>query len=943
MKPGMNTNPSSTPQGGLYSANYPRLHSLQSLARFGLILAMLQMTIFTGMAMNIVTNCTAAGPSLPLPKRVTSACPTLAVPSFDVFSDVPVDPLTGGFPIQIWHNGEINGGLSYHGICKTDGTGAYQWKLGLTNGNIWYPSTEINLDVHGFAAVQTRNLISGPAALLGFYDDSSGTPVPVFEKQLPIDNYERVSLARSHSGVTIVALDKTNSVVLLRLGTTGAVLWAKELSSSEFPIVTSPDVPPHQVVLGELAADDFLLQVAATETVNGTNTAKLILARFNSAGTIQWTRKVQLPLFMEDENPYGYVTWETPAGDFLIFIPDVQTDLSFNISGLANVIRLNSSGSLLWAKQLEGVTFLTYRPFFIDNADSSLLGLVSFNFSIFSFAQHNIFAILDASGNLTASARVDLPNDGLALPSGFSLDANKIYYQGSYPNESFGDAYTSVIASSALNLTGFSWKQYDNGPVALGSTVLGRLVDGRLLFTADDENGQWSDLVLLNSNLVTLGQCELFSPASFPATTPSLPVQNITPTVASIALQANNLSVTLPGAELVFENLAYAEQDLCSSTCAYAISRTNAFFGLSGGSNTVTVTVGSGTNCPWIVDNPCASWISVSPTSGTGNGSVAISVSSNATGAFRSCELTIAGQTFSVGQSAVGKLPFRLLASTGSGGAYPYSLVELMTDPVGEVLVGANGFTALMDFAPGGQLYGSSLSTLYRIDPIDGTRTTIGTMHSATNSNLWPKGIAFSPNGTLYGLDQIGNFPRTNILYTLDVNTAFATEVGYDTPTVLQSIDFSAEGRLYAVFRDLVEINPSTGHFLSTIGRLPAYVVEIDFAPDGFIYAVGIDYHTIYRINPATAEAEVVGVYDSSLWAIASESAQGPEIQITSSAGEIILSWPASATNYTLRYATGLPATTWTTVPTPPTQVGDQLIVTNQITPGARFYQLQNP
>ncbi len=57
----------------------------------------------------------------------------------------------------------------------------------------------------------------------------------------------------------------------------------------------------------------------------------------------------------------------------------------------------------------------------------------------------------------------------------------------------------------------------------------------------------------------------------------------------------------------------------------------------------------------------------------------------------------------------------------------------------------------------------------------------------------------------------------------------------------------------------------------------------------------------------------------------------------------VILSWPASAINYTLRYATDLPGTTWTTVPTPPTQVGNQLVVTNPITPGARFFQLQNP
>lgn len=917
---------------------------IPGLARLGLILAVLQCPLPTGLAKNIVTNCTDTGPSLPLPKRILSACPTLGVPSFDVFSDVLVDPVTGGLPIQIWHNGELNGGLSYQGICKTDGTGAFQWKFGLTNANIWYPFADVNLDVHGFAAVQTRDLVSGPAALLGFYSDSGGTPAPVFEKQLPIDNYERVSMARSDSGIIVVALDKTNSVVLLGLNTSGGVMWAKEFSSSEFPIVSSPDTPPHQVVVGELAAGDFLLQVAATETLNGTNTAKFIIARFNSAGTIQWTRKVQLPLFMEEENPYGYATWETPAGDFLIFIPDVQTVGFFHLTGLANVIRLDSSGSLLWAKQLEGVTFVTHRPLFIDNADSSLLGLASFDFSLFSFDQHNIFAVMDASGNLTSSARVDLPNSALALPSGFSPEANKIYYHGSYANDgSEEESYTSVIASSTLNLTGFSWRRYDNGPVALGSTVLARLVDGRLLFTADDENGQWSDLVMLNSNLVTQGQCELFSAASFPVTTPSLPMHNITPTVAGISLQANNLSITLPAADLVFENLAYAEQDLCSSTCAYAISRTNVFFGLSGGSNTVSITVGSGTNCPWTVNNPCASWISVSPTSGNGNGAVTINVNSNSTGAFRSCELIIAGRTFSVGQSAVGKLPFRLLAGTGSGGANPFSLVELMTDPVEEVLIGNAGYVPKLDFAPDGRLVGSSGTSFYLVDPKAGTKQNLGLLRDANGDYVNPFGIAFSPIGVLYTVVARLGFPYTNILYTVDLDTMHATEVGRDTNGPAWGIDFTLDGRLFAGYSLLYEIDPSTGKSLTSIGTLPIGMVDIDLAPDGFIYAVRYSNRTLYRINHSTAQTEIVGVYDSELWGIASEPSFTPSIQVISSANAIILSWPATATNYTLRYATGLPATMWTTVPTPPTQVGDQLVVTNPITPGARFFQLQNP
>jgi hypothetical protein len=83
--------------------------------------------------------------------------------------------------------------------------------------------------------------------------------------------------------------------------------------------------------------------------------------------------------------------------------------------------------------------------------------------------------------------------------------------------------------------------------------------------------------------------------------------------------------------------------------CSYTISPTSGSAAPSGGSTSVAVTAGS--SCSWTATSN-ADWISVtSGASGTGNGSVAISIAQNGTGAARSGTATIAGQTFTVTQS----------------------------------------------------------------------------------------------------------------------------------------------------------------------------------------------------------------------------------------------------------------------------------------------------
>jgi hypothetical protein len=93
-------------------------------------------------------------------------------------------------------------------------------------------------------------------------------------------------------------------------------------------------------------------------------------------------------------------------------------------------------------------------------------------------------------------------------------------------------------------------------------------------------------------------------------------------------------------------------------------------FGSSGGSGAIGITT-NGPSCSWTASS-AQSWASVTPPSGTGNGTVFVNVAVNATLAARSTTLTIGGQAIGVSQSELA-CSYSLLSTIGtvpaSGGA----------------------------------------------------------------------------------------------------------------------------------------------------------------------------------------------------------------------------------------------------------------------------------
>lgn len=84
--------------------------------------------------------------------------------------------------------------------------------------------------------------------------------------------------------------------------------------------------------------------------------------------------------------------------------------------------------------------------------------------------------------------------------------------------------------------------------------------------------------------------------------------------------------------------------------CSFSLSPTSQSFDAAGGTGNVSVQASSG--CSWNATSS-VTWISVvSGAAGTGNGTVVFQVQANITGQARTGSLSIAGQTFTVNQSA---------------------------------------------------------------------------------------------------------------------------------------------------------------------------------------------------------------------------------------------------------------------------------------------------
>jgi hypothetical protein len=231
-----------------------------------------------------------------------------------------------------------------------------------------------------------------------------------------------------------------------------------------------------------------------------------------------------------------------------------------------------------------------------------------------------------------------------------------------------------------------------------------------------------------------------------------------------------------------------------------------------------------------------------------------------------------------------------ILASTGSTGDYTNSILGLTTNPPTEtVLLNSNIFFSSLSFGPQGELFamgehfmvngpsqisGSQGETtvgvdaLYAINTRTWTTDFIGDFQTnGVTGQKTPIGMAFSPSGVLYASSG-------GSLYTVDSNTARASTVGaFPSGIAIGGIAFAPDGTLYGGETNLYTINP-TNASVTKVGALngvsASILADMKYGADGFLYFCdGGSDGNLYRLNPASAQVSVVANYPSALSGLA--------------------------------------------------------------------------
>ncbi|GMG85564.1 hypothetical protein LNKW23_47870 [Paralimibaculum aggregatum] len=176
-------------------------------------------------------------------------------------------------------------------------------------------------------------------------------------------------------------------------------------------------------------------------------------------------------------------------------------------------------------------------------------------------------------------------------------------------------------------------------------------------------------------------------------------------------------------------------------------------------------------------------------------------------------------------------------------------------------------------FAPDGTLYGVSrspgtpaVSTLVSIDTVTGAGTAVGVLNFEGVD-----GLAFAPDETFYGIDLVDGL-LTDTLITIDPVSADATAVGLLNPLpgltqAVHGIAVAADGTIYVtdIFHDtLYTVDPMTAATTAVGSHRTAPDVDITllnltFAPDGTLYATDDISKALFTVDPATGAATEIG------------------------------------------------------------------------------------
>jgi uncharacterized protein (TIGR02145 family) len=414
-----------------------------------------------------------------------------------------------------------------------------------------------------------------------------------------------------------------------------AVLILPALCQASVTILSNAS-PNHTVTSG---SDEQVYGTSASNQITLESGAKAELINFPGHNSIQ----IQSSLNLFTVSRSGTVVTFQGADGTVLKIPATTDIQNIVFSADRSLLTLNNGQVML------GVQVITTTPIYLGNPE---LSVSPSSRNVDSESGTTTFTVSSTGvDTMVWTAEVTSGNDWLTIISGESgSDSGTISCQ--YDANVETDPRTGVIRITATGASG--------SPIDVTVTQQAHVSCAYSIFptsgsfSADGESKSIS--VTPSSSNCTWTTSESLSWVSLSLTS-GTGSGSVTISVDPNTGDARSGSVTIAGETYEIS------QEPESTPCTYSISSSSNTFASSGGTITVFINASS-SSCEWTASDSL-DWVSLSPTSGIGNGTVTITVDAN-TDSARTGVVTLASLTYSINQEEFAPCTYRISPSSGS-------------------------------------------------------------------------------------------------------------------------------------------------------------------------------------------------------------------------------------------------------------------------------------
>jgi sugar lactone lactonase YvrE len=209
-----------------------------------------------------------------------------------------------------------------------------------------------------------------------------------------------------------------------------------------------------------------------------------------------------------------------------------------------------------------------------------------------------------------------------------------------------------------------------------------------------------------------------------------------------------------------------------------------------------------------------------------------------------------------------------------------------------------------------------------------------------------PIGIAFGPDGNLYVCNRgafnaanqsVLEFNKTGA-YVPNPNTGTDFATGLTGP---QGLSWDADNNRFLVTVAATQIGAiDTNGAFASLGGAVAQDALSAVAIGTNVYFSDYSASGVYALTGSSSTALVAGGIVHAHQMI--QTILPPDLSISRSGNDVLVSWPYSASTHSLKFSTSLNPADWQDVGETPTQVGNQMQVTLPASGGTVFFRLNN-